>query len=235
MTTNNAVNSPLSGTTGTGNFVGSASPTTLTGYLQAPTGMKDASGNIVYLNNAVANAVNYLGFSNNATGGSPSISASGSDTNVSLNLIAQGTGGINIKGVGTSTNAASGNVGEFVSSVILAASAGPVANGVPVNITSISLTAGDWDVWGNINYPTLLVAPTAIYAWISPTSATFPDASLAAGINLATGTLTAFSGLTAPSQRISISSTTTVWLTGQANGTSGSSIACGGIYARRIR
>ncbi len=36
MTTNNAVNSPLSGTTGTGNFVGSTSPTLVTPILGTP-------------------------------------------------------------------------------------------------------------------------------------------------------------------------------------------------------
>lgn len=39
MTTNNAVNSPLSGTTGTGNFVGSNSPTLVTPALGTPSAL----------------------------------------------------------------------------------------------------------------------------------------------------------------------------------------------------
>lgn len=50
--------------------------------------------------------------------------------------------------IGTATNdsAASGFIGEFTSSTIATGSAVALTTGVTSNITSISLTAGDWDV-----------------------------------------------------------------------------------------
>lgn len=54
------------------------------------------------------------------------------------------TGGI--VGITGATNAAAGNLGEYVESVISTDANVPAANGVWGDATSISLTAGDWDV-----------------------------------------------------------------------------------------
>lgn len=50
--------------------------------------------------------------------------------------------------LGTNTNdvPTAGNVGEFISSFV-AGSTVSLTNNTPVNVTSISLTPGDWDVW----------------------------------------------------------------------------------------
>jgi hypothetical protein len=57
-----------------------------------------------------------------------------------------------IRGVGTSTNdnAVAGSVGEFVYSDNLGGGGVALTSTVIANITSISLTAGDWDVWGTV-------------------------------------------------------------------------------------
>lgn len=60
------------------------SMTALTGYLQAPIGIKDSAGNIVVAFAGVASAVNYLQFSNNITAQIPEIEAGGADTDVSI-------------------------------------------------------------------------------------------------------------------------------------------------------
>lgn len=185
MATNNAVNTSLSGQTGTVNFVGSTSPTLITPTLGA----------------ATATSVTF----------SPT------------------TGGI----IGTTTNdnAGAGKVGEFISSTIASGSATSLVTATAKNVTTISLTAGDWDVFGNV---TFLAAgtTTSAQAWISTTSATLPDSSLASlWGSSANGTS---QGLVCPYVRISIAGTTTVYLSCQSAFTS-TTTACGGIFARRAR
>lgn len=68
------------------------SMTGLTGYLQAPTGIKDANGNIALAFNGVASAVNYISSYNGATGNAPSFLASGSDAAVAF--LFQSKGGL---------------------------------------------------------------------------------------------------------------------------------------------
>lgn len=87
MTTNNAVNSPLKGTTGNGHFVGSNEPT-IFGPLIAQ--INDSNNNPELVFNSQANAINYVTIGNAATGNAPRIYAGGSDTNIGLSISAQG-------------------------------------------------------------------------------------------------------------------------------------------------
>ena len=70
-----------------------------------------------------------------------------------------------------------GYVGETISSVILYASRITfTTSSTTQNLTSISLTAGDWDVWGNIYFvPSAGMQPYTAYSAITTTSATLPD------------------------------------------------------------
>jgi hypothetical protein len=137
----------------------------------------------------------------------------------------------NIVGTTTNNNAAAGSVGEFVSSVIASGSAVSYSTGTPKDMTSISLTAGDWNVWGNIFF-IVGGAMTASNGWISATSATLPDLSLAVGINV---TGLGSSGFAVPMQRFSLSGTTTIYISAQFTFSTSTVTACGGIYARRVR
>lgn len=138
-----------------------------------------------------------------------------------------------VVGTTTNNNAAAGYVGEFVSSQILFASAISISTGTPTNVTSISLTAGDWDVWGNI-----LLIPTGasnnVLGGISTTSATMPNTSLIY-IRQNTNTSAAAQGFPVPYQRVSLSGTTTVYLVAQISFSTGACTVCGGINARRAR
>ena len=58
-------------------------------------GIFDTNGNESLLFTATASAVNELTVANAATGNGPTISATGSDTNISVNLTAKGTGTVN--------------------------------------------------------------------------------------------------------------------------------------------
>lgn len=143
----------------------------------------------------------------------------------------------NIAGTTTNDNAAAGNVGEFKSSVVPIGSAVTLTtSGVPVDITSISLTAGDWDVWGNVGFTgNGIVGASGWYAWTSATSATQPDLSLAS-IQVLTASASTTLAEAVPYQRYSLASTTTIYLTGEfAAGAVTSVVGFGGIYARRVR
>lgn len=62
----------------------------MTGYFQAPAGVKDSNGNIVLGFVSTASSVNYLNITNYSTGGYPRLSAAGSDANIQLGLVAKG-------------------------------------------------------------------------------------------------------------------------------------------------
>lgn len=131
-------------------------------------------------------------------------------------------------------NAAAGQVGEFMTSYIANASGVSISSSTPTNMTSLSLTAGDWDVWGNIAFTNGTTA-TNLFAWISTTSATIPESSLRGGINEASGTIQPDTNINAPTVRISISSTTTVYISGYCQIVSGSWAMAGTLSARRVR
>ena len=134
--------------------------------------------------------------------------------------------------VGTTTNnsANAGSVGEYVSST---SGAVALSTAVTANVTSISLSAGDWNAWGNVLFNGTGTA-TAWAVGASTTSATFPSTPLNSNLAMSTGVASANVSLTAPMQRISLSGTTTVFLVAQSTFT-GSINATGIIQARRVR
>lgn len=120
-----------------------------------------------------------------------------------------------IIGTTTNDNAAAGSVGEVISSTVLIGAAISVTTSTPVAVTTISLTAGDWDVWGTV--------------WSSPAAGTITT-MFAAGINSvnsipgapSTGTSYATLNFTSLASvdnqlptgpcRISVAGTTTIYL-----------------------
>jgi hypothetical protein len=192
MTTNNLVDTSLSGQTGTVKFVGSTSPTLVTPVLGA-------------------------------------VSAT--------SLTFSSTSGV----IGSATNdsAATGSVGEYVSSTVLVGSAVSTTNGATTNITTISLTAGDWDVWGSICTTVGAgTTTTRIAGWVNSASATAPTAPgggtfvyMYIGITAAN----AVSFFPIGSARFSLSGTTTIYLTGQCNFAVSTMALYGFIGARRVR
>jgi hypothetical protein len=146
-----------------------------------------------------------------------------------------------IVGTTTNNNAGVGYVGEFVSSVILEASTVALVTNTPKTITSISLTAGDWDVWGNLNF--LFNAATEVsnvVGGISLVNDTLPASALfnimqmgdsGAGVLLAAPHL----GMSVPQVRMSLAATTTIYIVGQSSFITNTGSAFGGLYARRAR
>ncbi len=147
------------------------------------------------------------------------------------------TGGI--IGTATNDNAGAGKTGETITSVITSGSAISNTSSTAVDITSISLTAGDWDVWGNIGFTGGTTTTIAVLTgWISLTSATVPDASLYSSVYLA-GAASVFlftsPSFQVPAFRFSLSGTTTIYLSSFANFGTSTCTSFGGIYARRVR
>lgn len=145
------------------------------------------------------------------------------------------TNGSQIAGTATNDNASAGNIGEFISSIIAQATPVAYVNNTAINVTSISLTAGDWDVWGNIALVSAGAAAVGILSWTSTTSATAPDASLYSGIVHTAALISASSGANAPYRRYSLSATTTIYLGAYVTNTGAVGSVCGAIYARRAR
>lgn len=143
------------------------------------------------------------------------------------------TGGI----VGTTTNdnAAAGKVGEYISN-----SAGPIAttSNTSLDVTSISLTAGDWDVEGTVLFtPAASTVPTRIRAGINTTSATIPSQPGTGSVLTLNLAFTTGSQQCAPlgGSRLSLSATTTVYLVANTVFTVSTMDTYGFIGARRVR
>lgn len=143
----------------------------------------------------------------------------------------------NTKGIlGTATNdsAGTGYVGEITQSTVLFASSIAFTSGVAKNLTSIDLTAGDWQVFGNISAASTGLI-TYFYVWSSATSATLPDAAQYT-LHPATGTTNASTmAFNIPTRRYSVASTTTIYISAQIGMASGTGTFCGEISARRVR
>lgn len=143
--------------------------------------------------------------------------------------------------IGTTTNnsANAGSVGEFISSTILQANRVGLTSGTPVDVTSISLTAGDWDVTALLGLSEN--SSTAWTYYIGSISAV-SGAISASVTNSVTGSVNSDTLLAvnvylpAPVVRVSLASTTTYYLVAQGSFSGGSGQAAfGTISARRVR
>ena len=135
-----------------------------------------------------------------------------------------------IVGTTTNNNANAGSIGEYVT----ATGAGvALTNNVPANGTSISLTAGDWDVdgLGMVDSSGGSVVGGVLFS-LSTTSATLSTPRTALLASLVTN---GSAYLPCPTVRVSVASTTTVYLVVQASFASGSATGNGIIRARRVR
>jgi hypothetical protein len=165
--------------------------------------------------------------------------STGAFTTVSATGLISPTSTVGIKGTITNDNAQAGSVGEYISSTVLTGSAVSLTTATSANITSISLTAGDWDVSGAISFN--MAASTSVQQYqvaVSTTSATLPTTPPWARQNLnvnpyAPGAISAH--IAAGIVRMSLSGTTTVYLVAQSSFTVSTMSAYGFIAARRMR
>jgi hypothetical protein len=144
------------------------------------------------------------------------------------------------KGTATNDSAAAGNIGQYVESVVANISAGTTAQFF--DLTSISLTAGDWDV----SVLAILLANGATFTSLDyevgfSTTSGNSSTGLAAGDNEYLTVSTAFAtgsyiSAVIPPKRVSLASTTTYYLkVYTAVYTAGTPKLYGRISARRVR
>lgn len=142
-----------------------------------------------------------------------------------------------LTGVTDGSNASAGAIGEYISSLVGSGVSIPTT-GTVINITSISLTSGDWDVFGAV---TFVSSSTAVVTYgrgcVSTTSASinFP---YCAGYSNGTGSALIGSAdlpVAVPPIRVNVSTTTTVYLCATQGFASGTTSAYGYIAARRRR
>lgn len=142
------------------------------------------------------------------------------------------------KVAGTTTNdsAASGILGEF--GLVNSTGVSVAASGSWVNICSLSLTAGDWDVEGNFDFlPGTGTGITLLSAAISTTSSN-TDSSANGGYLIYTDSAIGRTFFPVGKRRISLASTTTVYFVGNATYSSAGTAQWGTnsvMIARRVR
>jgi len=206
------------------NVVGTAATQTLTNKtLTSPT-IASISGN--------SSATGTLSTgTNGGTGGQLTLNGSTSGSGV---IGVSSTGTPQYGGTATNDNAPAGNIGEYQTA---SASSISLTSGTTVNITSKSLTAGDWEITGVIIITPAGTTPlTGVIGLASLTTASLTPLEAGNFLQL-NGTLGTGQGQTLPlpATRLSISATTTVFV--NVNAAFTVSTATGGaiLRARRVR
>jgi hypothetical protein len=143
---------------------------------------------------------------------------------------------IGIKGTAGNDSANAGSIGEIVSST---ATAVAITSNTATNVTSISLTAGDWEVTGLMGTaPAGSTTQSAVYAGPSTTSAAFQTLS-GSFLNLAGSAAPVSAGgvvqVPLPVTRFSLSATTTVFMVASVTYSVSTLTVNGLLRARRVR
>lgn len=183
-----------------------------------------------------------------AVGGAVRANTAGTFTQAACADLSNGTANCSaavgqLPGEPSTGSASTGNVGEYVSSSIASGSAVPLLTATPKNLTNISLTAGDWDVYTTID-TTAVGSPVLLWliGSISQTTNTLDATPGSESINIYGGSGTAISvGGAFPTMsvgpvRVSLSGTTTIYSVVDASFSGGTSLSVYGILrARRVR
>lgn len=134
-----------------------------------------------------------------------------------------------------SGSAGAGRLGQFIDSQILSGAAVSLVTATPKNITSIALTAGDWDVEGIISFNGTTSTITALVADTGITTNTLTLDPLTNIQSPLTTTTTTAHSLPLTRKRVALSVTTTIYLVAQATFSAGTVAGYGSISARRVR
>jgi hypothetical protein len=137
-----------------------------------------------------------------------------------------------IKGTTTNNNANAGSVGEYLTNTT---SGTPLATNTPANATSVSLTAGDWDVQAVIRMNPAAATVNAGYTvGVSTTSATVGGLGTAFQLVASIAANSPEIGVS-PVVRVSIAGTATAFAVVSCGFVGGTMTADGFIRARRVR
>jgi hypothetical protein len=147
-----------------------------------------------------------------------------------------------IAATATNDDAAAGKIGEYNSATLAGGAAISLTTATGANVVTLSLAAGDWDVWGTVYFlPAATTQINSVFAGVSTVSGAYNStpgkySSVYYGGSGAIGGSYA-SGVSqdTPMTRISLSGTTNVFLVINANFTVNTLTAFGAIEARRVR
>lgn len=144
------------------------------------------------------------------------------------------------RGTTTNDDASAGQIGEYQSVTVASGSAVALTNNVAANVVSLSLTAGDWDLFAVVNLsPAASTALGFLEASTGTTSATrnlgerdraffsYPTGANVVGTNPVS--------VTPPTKRVSLAATTTIYLVVYAAFSVSTLSAWGSLQARRVR
>jgi len=143
-----------------------------------------------------------------------------------------------IVGVVDGSAAAAGSVGEYLNTVVLVGAAVSLTTTVSTDIAILSLTAGDWDVWGSVwTNPNAATTTQGMAGWISTVSATLPIApNEGANAKFSVSSVAgAANGFSVGQKRISLAGTTNVYLSMASTFAVNVMSGYGFIGARRVR
>jgi hypothetical protein len=124
---------------------------------------------------------------------------------------------VGMLGTTTNDNAAAGTVGEYISGILLIGSGMHLTSASAKTIFSISLTAGDWEGSANLVFDASAGGTATIFgAGISTSTNTMPAAGAQNNSTILNAAFTANLGasLCVGSMRLSLASTTPVYLIG---------------------
>lgn len=144
-----------------------------------------------------------------------------------------------IRGTATNDSAAAGMVGEILTGTLAVGSATSLVTATAKDVATVALTAGDWDCSGVIDFkPAATTNATLLLFGSSSTSNTLgADDTFGSVVFLTAGQVTTNGDYrnVIPTQRFSLSGTTTIRLVGQATFTVSTMTAYGSIRCRRVR
>lgn len=137
----------------------------------------------------------------------------------------------------TATNdaATAGNLGENLRTLVAVGAPVALTTATAANVATVSLTAGDWSVSGHVTFSGASSTVTVRSAGINTTSATVPTDGTEAYNGHLTTTTSEKTTVACPAKRISVASTTSVYLVASATYSAGTMGSYGFISAVRVR
>lgn len=160
-------------------------------------------------------------------------------------LYANGTQLSGVLGTTTNNNAPAGYIGEIQTATVAVGSAQALTTATPLNNTSLSLTAGDWDVSGTADFiPAASTSITLLQAGLGTTTATFLTQAGGGGVGPDPSALFAQAAavpganvitLDVGPVRVSLAASATIFFVAQATFTVAALSVYGTLRARRVR
>lgn len=160
-----------------------------------------------------------------------------SDNDKLKTATAQSIANLVLIGTTTNDNASVGNIGYFYSVTKTVGSPVALTSDIAVDVASLTLAAGDYDVWGNVGF---LGGGTTTFqygmGWQSITSATQPTRDFTSSLSFSGAGQTVFGGTSIvfniQQRRVSLASSTTLYLSVQAGFGISTCSAFGNLFAR---